>query len=761
MSKDGSKGDNGSQYSYGNAGYDGRYGSYYNSNSYGTGYYGEGTSNMRGFADYLAMFRERLWWMVISLFICIVSMGFYCMNATPVYTSVSSLQVLRQQSKTVEFNQVSDSTIRTDSDFNTEVTIIEGLTIAQNVDRRLKESERRQLMAPYLSSSSVDGNTLTPVSVLMRDRKVTPRRMTFLVYIEFSHPNRDIAARIANLFAEEYIGYKRSKNVEAAMRAVDELQAQINIQARKVNELEVQLTGLMEKYKTTSFDSGTDMNQRELLRITEFATEDKRIYDEINSTWQLIEKARDAGRDLWEIPVVAQDPRVPPLLMRRTDVSIELARLSKTYREKHPKMMIVLQQKEEIDRQLASTVDSVVEGMRNRLENARRNYESSVTRLAQKQNERIELEKLRPEYERLRRDLEGARAHYDYLYTRKQQTMAMSSDDSETARIVDYAVAAIKPSSPRVIMNMAISVFLGFMLGTGIIIMFVLLDDKVKSAFDIEKSLNLNIIGVVPKIGKFIPQAKSRIAASGAHQPTLEAFRSIHSSIQLHDEGRNAKVVLVTSSIPGEGKSFVTTNLSLTYASRGEKVLILDGDFRMPNVAKSLELDNSKGTMGVLDGKLTLDEAIQRDVERNCDVLPTGGSTSNPPHILCSGKFDDLIRELRNRYDRIFIDSPPLAPVSDALNLIHNADGLVYVIRFNTVRRKVASMCLNRLKESKVPVLGAVLNNISNTQTVYYYSHYYSKDYSSYYVNHREKPTAAQLKGGKAEEAGKQVDAKR
>ncbi|MFA5257592.1 MAG: polysaccharide biosynthesis tyrosine autokinase [Opitutales bacterium] len=728
----------GGQHSYGGDGsnYDNRYGSYYyGENNYG-GYYGEGHTG-RGIGDYVAMFRERIWWLFISLFVCIVAMGFFCMNATPVYTAWSSLQIFRQQNKTVEFNEVSDSSVRNDADFNTEVSILEGVTIAQNVERRLKESERRELMSPFLSVRSFDGQTSTPLQVLMDNRSILPRRMTLMINIQFSHPNRDLAARIANIFAEEYIAYKRSKNVEVAMRAVDELQGQIDVQGRKVNDLELQMANMKEKYKTISFDAGTDINQQELMRVTEYATQDKRILDEVRSVWELVEKAKAAGRDLWEVPDIARDQRVPPLLMRRTEVNIEKARLSESYKEKHPKMIEVTRQSEEIEKALNATVDSVVEGLRNQLANAESNYASALQQIAKKQDERIQLEKLRPEYERLKRDLDGARNHYDYLYSRKQQTMAMSGDDSESARIVDQAIPPIKPSSPRVLLDMILSVFLGSCVGVSIIFLFIVLDDKIKSAFDIERSLSLNIIGVIPRIPKSMPQARARIVSSGNHQPTLEAFRSIHSSLQLNDEAKNSKVFLVTSTIPSEGKSFVATNIALTYAARGERVLVIDGDFRMPNIAKSLDLDNSKGFMTVLADECKLDEAIQTDVEKHFDVLPTGGSTNNPPHILCSSGFEEILHELRLRYDRIFIDSPPLAPVSDALNLLSNVDGVIYVIRFNTVKRKTAATCLKRLRESNVPVLGAVMNNITGNQTAYYYSHYYDRTYSNYYVSHK------------------------
>jgi len=734
--------DSGNTSSYGSYNYKGgsrygAYGSYYNDGG-GYGYYGHegGERPSRGVADYVAMFRERIWWLFISLFVWIVAVGFYCIHATPQYTAYSRLQILRQQSKTVEFNEVSDATIRNIEDFNTELTVLEGITIAQNVEHRLKENEKRDLIAPYISDSASNGNIVTPTLVILKNRDITPTRGTLMVVISFTHPNRDLSAKIANLFAEEYISYRRNKGNEAAMKAVDELQSQIDMQGRKVNELEVQMTNTKEKYNTISLDASTDINQQELLRLTDYATQDKRILDSAASVWHIVEQAKRDGKDLCEISEIKQDPRIPILLQRRTEVNVEVASLGQKYKSKHPKMMDALRRQQEINDEISRAVDSAVASLYNSLQAATKNYEDSLKRIGDKQNERIQMEKYRPEYEKLKREVDVARQHYDYLYSRKQQTMAMASESGESARLVDYASPPIDPSSPRIILDMLIAIIMGIVSGIGIIIMFIVFDDKVKSTFDVEQILKINIIGIIPRVLKSKPQARAKLVVLGTHQNTLEAFRSIHSSMKLNDEARNAKVILVTSTIPSEGKSFITTNLALTFASHGEKVIVIDGDMRMPNIAKSLEIENTKGILTVVSGKDKLDDAIRKSVEDNLDVLPAGGKTGKPTSIFVSPEFDQILHELRLRYDRIFIDSPPLAPVSDSLSLIPKCDGVVYVIRFNTVKRKVAMTCLSRLHESNVPILGAVMNNVAGSQVAYYYSNYYDKSYSSYYVGH-------------------------
>jgi len=175
-----------------------------------------------------------------------------------------------------------------------------------------------------------------------------------------------------------------------------------------------------------------------------------------------------------------------------------------------------------------------------------------------------------------------------------------------------------------------------------------------------------------------------------------EAFSSILSSLQLKDESKKAQCILVTSTIASEGKSFIATNLASTYAAHGERVLILDCDLRRPAVNRRFHLENLKGVIDVCASGMSLDDAIVKDVQPNLDVLPTGGRSKNPTQTLHSKEFAIVISELRKRYDRIFVDTPPVAIVSDALIILPLMDGSLYTIFFNKVRRKATQFCARR-----------------------------------------------------------------
>jgi capsular exopolysaccharide synthesis family protein len=265
------------------------------------------------------------------------------------------------------------------------------------------------------------------------------------------------------------------------------------------------------------------------------------------------------------------------------------------------------------------------------------------------------------------------------------------------------------------------------------------LDDRVKSAFDIESIIGLPLVGIVPEV-KRLGRAEDmdETVTNRAGREITEAFSTLLSTLKLKEETKNAQCVLVTSTIASEGKTFISTNLAQTYAAHGERVLVVDCDLRRPAVNRVFHLENLKGVIDVCTAGAGIDDVVHKEVRRNLDVITTGGRSKNPTHVLNSKEFARMVSDLRKRYDRIFIDTPPVAIVSDAFIVLPLVDGWLYSIYFNKVRRKTAEFNAKRMLDVNVPNLGAVLNGLTGGVGGYYYSHYYDKSYSKYYITRSE-----------------------
>lgn len=713
----------------------GYYGGYYYGEGYGGGY-GEGPGPQgRSLKDYLLILRERIWWLVVTVMVVFLAAALYTVNSPKEYRSTATLEILRERLKPTQFEEFSDSDVRTPEDLNTQVDIMRGVVIAETVDQMLKGAERRRFLAPYQEGldPTLRGE-VNALEILFRNRSIDPQRNSRLVNVSYAHRDPQVAANIANLFAEAFLDFDQSKNVKNSIRAIEELQEQVDQETVKIKEMEQELANFKERHDTTSFDRDEDVDNQQLMQINERLEEDRRIYDIARARWGQIETAREEDRPVWELSFIARDRQVETILSQIAQQEIGLASLEKKFRAKHPRMIAALESLGEARAQLRSAVNTASSGIYLDYQQAQANFESSQKRLTEKRQEIIVIDRLRPEYNELLRNLGISQDLYEHYYSRLQQALSSVVMEGANAEIIDRARPSAAPFRPRVVVNLGAGLLVGMALGFGLVFALALMDDKIKTAYDIESTLGVPLIGIVPRISRIDTLQKARVVADNHDRHTVEAFRAIHSTLKLNEESRNAKVMLTTSTIPSEGKSFITTNMAITFAAHGERVIVLDGDLRMPNVAKSLNLEQRKGVLTYLAGDCTLDEAILPNCLPNLDILVSGGRSKNPTQLLSSDGFAAMIQELRTRYDRVMIDSPPLAPVSDALNILPLVDGIIYVIRFNTVKRKTAALNVKRLNDSNVPLYGAVLNNINTSVAGYYYSHYYDRSYSSYYV---------------------------
>jgi len=717
---------------YGYGGYGG-YG--YSDGSSGGAGYGGGGAPQRSFKDYALMFRERVWYLIVAFFIIFSGSILYTFNKTKVYTAVAMVQLLRDDPSAMASAELEPNQIRSAEDLNTQISVLNSGTIVRGVERRLQDDERERFMAPYADVLSFTG-PLSPAELLGKNRKVMPQRMSLMIGVGYTHPDPIIAARVANLFADEFINYNLTLNIDGSMKAVEDLRIRADQQKERVEELELKMAEYREQNNAVSLDSRENIASTQLARLNEIKLNTKNMNDNLETRWNLIESYRREDKNLWELSFIAEQSRVSNLLERMSGTKIQISSLSKRYREKHPVMIQQLQTLQESEAELALAVANSVDKLGAAYAESKSNFELASQRLAEKELELIQLSKTRVEYSSLEREMDVQQGFLQALVGRMTQERAAVNLKNPNSRVIDEALPPLRHSSPNIVMNLAAGLFGGLAVGAGLIFVVAFLDDRVKSAFDIEGTIGLSMLGVVPRIKKLDSSSKAQAVASNVDRHVTESFRSIHSALKLSDESKNAKVIVTTSTVPGEGKSFISSNLALTFANHGEKTLLLDGDLRLPNVARSLQLENEYGLLDYVEKNVGLEEVIMTEVYPNLDVLPSGGKSKNPTQVLNSAKFESMLAELRDRYDRIVIDSPPLAAVSDVLNLLPLADGVLYVIKFNTVKRKTAVQNVRRLWESNTPVFGAILNNISSTLASYYYSSYSDKAYQDYYIRH-------------------------
>jgi succinoglycan biosynthesis transport protein ExoP len=710
-------------------GYGGSYAGY---SAVGYGDNGAG-SVQRSFQDYLLILRERIWYVVVVFLVVFSSSLVYTLSQTKIYRSSATVQIFRRDPNVIQMQQVMDNDIRSAEDLNTQIKVLESASIIRRVAERLNGEDLRAFLAPYEKATA---DTAFVAEILAKNRKVVQTRLSLIVNITYDHPDRFVAAKISNLFADEYLAHNTRIRIDDSRTAFDALNVTVDDQRKKVEQLADMLQAYKEKNNMVSLDSRKDIVNETLKAINLEANRAANTLNAAEIRLNQVKEHRAKGVDLTDLPFIANQPNITALTQQRATQQIAIAQLRERYLPKHPKMVEATNSLAQTERELKKAIDSVCAQVESDYQSAIRNNDQVQEDLKKQKAESLDLDRYALQYTKLERDLKQSEQILLSITGRARETSMTGSIQTQNARIVDRASpsAEDKPVTPNVPLNLGLGVIGGLGLGLAFAFFVAFIDDRVKSSFDIEGVVGLPLIGIIPQIKRMEQADKAQIVVNNADRQVAEAFLTLHSSLRLKDDSKNAKCILTTSTIPGEGKSFTTTNLALTFAAHGERVIVVDCDLRKPNIHKSFRVENLRGVIDVCAGASSLDDAIIRNLHSNFDILPAGGRAKNPTQILNSKSFETMISDLRKRYDRVFIDTPPLAAVSDALIILPLVDGSIFTIFFNKVRRKAAQFSAKKLLDANIPNFGAVLNGLNLAVSGYYYAQYYDKSYKDYYV---------------------------
>ena len=320
------------QGSYGNYGY----GSY--------GNVGEEQGPQRTFKDYVfSNSRENLVFNYCFFYYFLGSI-LYTFNKTKLYTAYATIELLRDDPTVMHSaSNLEQNEIRSTEDLNTHISKLESVSIIQGVEKRFQEQELSQFMAPYKGTFSFMG-PLTAFEILALNRKIIPRRMSLMVNIAYTHPNPKMAAKIANLFGDEYINTMLSQNIDASMKAVEDLRKRAEQKKNRVEELELKLAEYRELKNAVSLDKQENIAAEELASLNQIKTSAKMALDQVEIRWNLIQNYIKNGEELWELPFISDQLRVASLIEQISSIRIAISTKSKRYREKHPEMILLLQQ---------------------------------------------------------------------------------------------------------------------------------------------------------------------------------------------------------------------------------------------------------------------------------------------------------------------------------------------------------------------------------------------------------------------------------
>lgn len=532
-----------------------------------------------------------------------------------------------------------------------------------------------------------------------------------LVLMHYRSDDPVFATRIANAYADGFLtdDLRRSlaKNTYAQRYLLEEIgkvRSQLDEAQRgalayaRANNIvgEALISGASGKDGETSAAPQTITASR-LASVTGTVSDARAQRIAAEERWRAI-----AGAPASSLPEFQSSSSAQALQTTRATVASQLSEARVRYGSEHPQVQELQAQLSTIDSQLAQIGAGIKAGLRKNYEVALRQEQALSGELNRVSGQTLDEQDRRVAFNQLNDNSNALQTQLSTLLSRYNQISASANVQPSTITLLDRAVQPYKPISPNLFKNLLVALVLGGGAALGLAVLRETIDDRLRSAEDVETKLGIPLLGITPLVDAADDMAESPVLA--------EAYYSIRAALDFALEHRDHNIIQLTSSQSVEGKTTTAVALAKEYARLGRKVLLIDGDLRRPSIANAFGIRRGKkGFAEVLSGDATLAESLLDQPLANLDVLPVGAIPPNPVEIISSQRMVDFFAQQRPNYDLIIVDSPPIMGIADAPLISRMTDGVVFVVESNRAHFGQAKTALRRLRYSNANILGTVL----------------------------------------------------
>ena len=664
------------------------------------------------FRDYTEIILRRKK-VIISVFIfAIVCAKIYNSTATPIYSATTQIHIEEEERQKIpSLREIYEMKSPSAAYYETQYLMLKSRALAERVVDRLN----------LKASPGFQGRN--PAGKLLGMVTIEPVRKSRLVDITAQSKNPKMAAAIADGFADEYIAKIIEDRLKSGQHALGWLWEEIDTMKNKVADSEKQLQEYKEQHQLVSLEESQNIVIQKLSQLSRAATDSKSARLSAESKSRQIQELKNKSLSLELLPIIRDNNFIMTLKSKHAEKEGTLSELLKRYKEKHPRIVEIKSEMATLQERIGREINKVVDSVTTEFDEAKSNEGAILKALAEQETKALELNRLSIEYKALQRESETSRQMYQSLLAKVKETDISARMEQSYVKIVDRAQVPKRPIKPQKGRNMLFACIGGLALGIFFAFMLEYFDDSLKSQKDIEAYLQLPFLGYIPAIkGRGVEVAT--YSSVYPRSEVGECLRNIKTNITFSMNTAMPYALLVTSAIPGEGKTSALVNLGTVLAEGGQPVLLIDADMRHPSVHKAFKLDNAKGLKDYLSNKHDLDSLIQRTSVANLDILPSGPIAFNPIELLNSENMQRLLKEAKARFTKVLIDSPPLVAVSDALIIARFVEGVVQVVKGRDVSRNTALEASKKLENIDAKIIGVILNNIDMVKEKYYYSYY-------------------------------------
>jgi len=703
--------------------------------------------------DYVHILIKRRWLILLVFFAIVAFVALKTFTTTPIYQATVQLLIERQTPRYIDQPGASNpSDYYSEEFYQTHYKLLESRALAKKVADKLNLKSNPSYtsifrdLPPDADDAMKQRAEEDLISAVAGGVKVTPVRQSSLVDVSFSDPDPKLAAKVVNTLAQSYIEQSLDLRFAASQEAAVWLKEKLVEGRKKLEESEAKLNQYKRDNNIVALDDKESITAQKLEQLNKdlIAAQTHRM--EAETRFKEVSRGQPISQ-------VLNNPLIQTLKGQEAKIIAEQSELSRKFGPEHPRMIRLNNELSATRSKIGAEMGQVVQAIKNEYYMAKAQEENLKAALESQKSSTQDLSDLNIQYRVLLRDVETNRALYENMLKSLKTTTATENTPATNIRIVYPATIPDSPVSPRKARNLALGAVMGLVLGVGLAMFMESLDTTLKTPEEVEGWLEIPNLALIPHVeftsGNPVKEEFPELIVHHGAQPLAsESYRRLRTTILFSTPGQVPRVLLVTSSLPLEGKSLTSANLATAMAKAEPNVLLVDADLRRPSLHKIFQMSAEPGLSNFLVGELN-DLPIVETIVPNLFMVPAGKIPPHPSELLGSARMREFLDLAKTRFGRIILDSPPLMSVTDAAILSTQAEGVLLVVKAESVPRKAAMDVRDQLLEVNATLLGAVFNNIQTQRNGYFYNSYYR--YHSYYTSKDDgpaPPAAAPLSRG-------------
>lgn len=661
---------------------------------------------------------------------------------TPRYTAESAVILSERKTQVIDVQAVLSGLDNDAAAVRSEVEVLESSPIAEGVVKKLNltqypefnpQLQPASILSPlsdaghWLTSSiksllgaktakegsdSLRGGVAVATRILQSRTEVVNDGTSYVLSIRAQSESPQLAARIADAYADVYLDAQLEAKYDAVKRANDWLNAHLTDLKSQVEASDQAVAAFKAQHNLIQSGSGTDgvtVNAQQLSEInTQLVLASADRAQKESNLQQIQNQLRSGGVDA--AAQVLASPLIERLREQETDLLTQEAQLATRYKPEHPAMINIKAQEHDLDQKIKLEIDKIVSSMVGDVAAARAKEQSLRASLQSLQATSSVQDQAEVQLRELQREADSNRTLYENFLNRFKETTAQEDIQQPDARLMAPAAVPSQPSYPRTGVLLALAFGASLLLGIAAAFATERLDNGFRTGEQFEKLAQVVALGVIPDVRASEPAHDAII--SHPVSPYSEAIRSTRTALRYSDIDNPPKVVMVTSSLPDEGKSVFSLSFARSIAYSGGRALLIDCDLRRPSIAKLLNMESERSILSLFEPQTNVNDVIHVDEKSGMHFIQSTPGTTNPQDLLGSKQFSSMIEKLRDRYDLIVLDTPPILAVSDALILSHVADTSIFLVRWGRTARPVVLGALKMFRANGGNLAGVVLSRV-------------------------------------------------